>query len=374
MTTAKTFACSLIGFAAVTLALGTAAPALAQDAQAAVPARATSLTVTTDIVREESVATEIAGNGIVAAWQEVAVGAQTGGLMLEDVFVVEGERIEKGQLIARLDSTLLRAQMAEQDAAVRAAEAQLANAQAANARAERLNQTGAISAETSEERATALATAAASLDQAKAVRATLDVQLARTEIAAPFAGIVSARPAVPGGIVQAGTEIARIQRDGVLEAWIKVPEQKLGPVALGDPATLTGPDGATLTATVSALPETVDMTNHLAAITLRLPPDSGLKAGMFVRGTIRAGASPRLTIAQSALTWSDGKAAVFAVASDGTVSRRHVEAGARSDGRIAVSGDIRAGEAVAAQGAGFLQDGNRVRVVENEPPADEAVR
>lgn len=346
------------------LCIAVAPPARADEAQAAVPPAAeASLAVTVDTVRDEKLATAIPGTGIVEAWQEVAVGAEAGGLVLTDVLVSEGERVEKGQLLARLDDALLQAQIAQQDALVRSAQAGANSAKAASTRAEKLTKTGAITAETADDRATAVETATAALDGAKAVRETLAIQLGRTEVRAPFAGIVSAEPAVAGGVVQAGTEIARIQRDGALEAKIKVPEQQIGFILLGDPVTLQTPAGSQIEAQVSSLGQTVDAATHLATVSVRLPDNSGFRAGMFVRGTIRSGESSRLTVAENALTWTEGQTTVFAVAQDGTVSRRTVEAGARLNGRVAVSGDIRPGEAVVAEGAGFLHEGNRVRVV-----------
>ena len=329
-----------------------------------------SLTVTTDTVRSGDVAGEVLATGLVAAHREVVLGAEASGLRLTDVLVKQGDHVSAGQVVARLDDALLKAQIAEQDAAIESAEATLASAEATNQRGQQLAKTGALSKETADDRATTVATSRAALAKAQAARQTLEVQLARTEIHAPFAGIVSSRPAVPGGIVQQGGEILRIQEDGALEARVDVPEQSLAQIAVGAAATVTGPDKTEVAAKVASIDETVDSTTHLGTVVISLPGGTALKAGMFVSAAIATRGSDALTVAQSALTWKDGKTAVFVVGKDDTVSLTPVETGVRSHDRVAVSGDIQAGDKVVASGAGFLDDGNRVRVVTQEASAE----
>ncbi|MEX6505296.1 efflux RND transporter periplasmic adaptor subunit [Jiella sp. M17.18] len=345
-----------------------AAPAPAgASAPAAKPA---SLTVTTDTVKSGPVAGSVLATGTVAAHREVALGAEASGLLLTDVLVRQGDHVEAGEVVARLDDSLLKAEIAEQDAAIASAKATLASAEASNARGQKLVKTGAVSAETAQDRETTVATSQAALAQAEAVRRTLEVQLARTEIKAPFAGVVSARPAVPGGIVQQSTEIVRIQEDGALEARVDVPEQYLSAIRPGAPATVTGPDKTAVTAAVTSVDQTVDATSHLGTVVIALGSDSRFKAGMFVSAAIQTGGTDALTVAQSALTWKDGKTAVFKLAGDDTVALTPVTTGQRAGGRVAVAGNLAAGDRVVASGAGFLDDGNRVRVVTEEASAE----
>ncbi|MBO0904571.1 efflux RND transporter periplasmic adaptor subunit [Jiella sonneratiae] len=344
-----------------------AASAAAPDAASDQPA---SLTVTTDTVRHDTIGRTIVGNGVVAAHREVTIGAEATGLALTDVLVAQGDRVEKGQVIARLDGSLLKAQIAEQDAAIDSAEATLANAVSTSDRSQRLMKSGTVSRETAESNATSVATAKAALAEAEAARKTLEVQLARTEIRAPFAGVVSARPSVPGIIVQASTEIARIQEDGALEARVDVPEAAVSSLEAGASAEITAPDGRTIAAKLASLDEVVDSDTHLALAVVPLPDGSGLRAGMFVTAKIEAGGADSLTVADRALTWQEGKTAVFRVGADDTVAAIPVAVGARSDGRVAVAGDLAAGDRVVTSGAGFLQDGNRVRLVTEQASAE----
>ncbi|WP_312869672.1 efflux RND transporter periplasmic adaptor subunit [Jiella pacifica] len=341
-----------------------------REAAASTPAVITSpqsqpanLTVTTDTVRRDTLGRTIVGNGVVMAHREVIVGSEASGLRLTDVMVKQGDRVEEGQVIARLDDALLKAQLAEQDAAIDSAEATLANAVSTSERSQRLVESGTVSRETAEQNATTVATARAALAQTQAARKTLEVQLRRTEIRAPFAGIVSARPAVPGIIVQASTEIARIQENGALEARIDLPEHTVSTLQPGSEAVVTAPDGSRIDAKLASIDEVVDIDTHLALAVIPLPEGTGLKAGMFVTAEISMGGAESLTVADKALTWQEGKTAVFRVGADDTVAAVPVEVGLRSEGRVAVAGDLAPGDRVVTSGAGFLQDGNKVRLV-----------
>ncbi|KQT52783.1 MULTISPECIES: efflux RND transporter periplasmic adaptor subunit [unclassified Aureimonas] len=338
----------------------------AQDAaSAAVPPtqERVSLTVTTDAVRRESVAAKVSGTGLVEAWQEVAVGAPTGGLALVEILAEEGDRVEAGAVVARLDASLIEAELAQSQAQQRSAEASFSAAVSANERGQRLGKSGSLAAETIEERQTAVETTRAAVEQAKAAVRTLEVQLDRTVIRAPFAGRVSSKPATLGTIVQAGAEILRLQREGRLEAAIRLPEQYLAHIAVGDAADVTGPDGAVLQARIASIAETVDSASHLGTVRIGLPGDTKLKAGMFVRAGVSAGGEQTMTVASGALTFREGRPAVFVVGANNQVFLKPVEVGTRGGDRVAVSGALSEGERVVTSGAGFLNDGAVVRVV-----------
>lgn len=271
------------------------------SAEAAPQGSLPSLTVTTDPVRLETVPEVISGTGLVTAWQEATIGASAGGLVLTEIGVGEGDRVEKAQVLARLDGALLRAQIAEEQAAIASAQATYEIAVSSSERGRRLARTGDLSSQLIEERETTVKTAAAALGQATAALKTLEVQLDRTVIRAPFAGIVSAKPATVGSIVQASTEILRIQRDGALRVSLDLPEQYLPKIAVGDACKVTGSGGSEIPGKVALIGETVDPRTHLGTVEIELPAGSKLKAGMFVRAAIASGGADAMTVAESAL-------------------------------------------------------------------------
>ncbi len=347
-------------------------------AQAVAPSPAASLTVSVEKVRSEPIASSISATGTVAAWQEATVGAEASGLKLTEVLVAEGDHVRAGDVVARLDASVLKAQLAEQKAAVDQAQATLDTAVSAAARADRLLASKAISAEAAEEKATAVKTGRAQVEQAEAAADRLQAELDQATIRAPFDGIVSSRPAVAGSIVQAGTELMKIIRDGRLEVGVLVPEKQLPSVSVGQAASVVDASGRTFSGSVSSIAQTVSSTTRLATVYVALGEGSGLRPGMFARVSIASPAAQRLSVAETALVWQDGKPMVFVVDAAGKAGARLVTVGARQNGRVAIESGLSEGDSVVIAGAGFLGDGNLVRVAEagvgTEAGATEAAR
>ncbi|PBB89360.1 efflux transporter periplasmic adaptor subunit [Mesorhizobium sp. WSM3864] len=336
------------------------------------PAPAATLTVSVEKVVPQTVTSSVSATGTVAAWQEATIGAEESGLRLTEVLVAEGDHVKAGDVVARLDDSLLKAQLAEQKAAVAQAQATLDSALSAAARANKLLASNAVSAETAEDKATAVKTGKAGVDQAAAATERLQAQLDRTTIRAPFDGIVSSKPAVTGSIVQAGTELMKIVRDGRLEVGVLVPEKVLTAISAGQPANIVDASGRAFSGSVSQVAETVNATTRLATVYVAVGEGSGLRPGMFARVTIETAASRQLTVAETALVWHAGKPAVFVVDDQGKVSAHPVATGTRQNGRVAIESGLSEGVSVVVAGAGFLNDGNLVRVAADETKAADA--
>ncbi|WP_189342316.1 MULTISPECIES: efflux RND transporter periplasmic adaptor subunit [unclassified Mesorhizobium] len=336
------------------------------------PAPAATLTVSVEKVVAQTVTSSVSATGTVAAWQEATIGAEESGLRLTEVLVAEGDHVKAGDVVARLDDSLLKAQLAEQKAAIAQAQATLDSALSAAARADRLLASNAVSAETAEDKATAVKTGKASVDQAEAAAQRLQAQLDRTTIRAPFDGIVSSKPAVAGSIVQAGTELMKIVRDGRLEVGVLVPEKDLAAISAGQPANIVDASGRAFSGNISSIAETVNSTTRLATVYVTVGEGSGLKPGMFARVTIETASSRQLTIAETALVWHDGKPAVFVVDDQGKVGAHPVATGTRQNGRVAIESGLSESDRVVVAGAGFLNDGNLVRVSADETKAADA--
>ncbi|PBB83515.1 efflux RND transporter periplasmic adaptor subunit [Mesorhizobium sp. WSM3876] len=360
----------LVALAAVAAlkAYGRATP----EPAAQTPAPAATLTVSVEKVVPQTVTSSVSATGTVAAWQEATIGAEESGLRLTEVLVAEGDHVKAGDVVARLDDLLLKAQLAEQKAAVEQAQATLDSALSAAARANKLLASNAVSVETAEDKATAVKTGKAGVDQAQAAAERLQAQLDRTTIRAPFDGIVSSKPAVTGSIVQAGTELMKIVRDGRLEVGVLVPEKVLTAISAGQPANIVDASGRAFSGSVSQVAETVNATTRLATVYVAVGEGSGLKPGMFARVTIETAASRQLTVAERALVWHAGKPAVFVVGDDGKVTERPIVTGTRQNGRVAIENGLAEGDRVVVAGAGFLNDGNLVRVAADETKAADA--
>ncbi len=333
-------------------------------------APAATLTVAVERVVPHTVTASISATGTVSAWQEATIGAEESGLRLTDVLVQEGDRVKSGDVVARLEDSLLKAQLAEQKAAVAQAQATLDSALSAAARADKLLASNAISTETAEEKTTAVKTGRAAVDQAEAAAQRLQAQLDRTTIHAPFDGIVSSRPAVAGSIVQSGTELMKVIRDGRLEVGVRIPEKDLAAISVGQQAAIVDAAGRSFSGSVSSIAETVNSTTRLATVYVGVGEGSGLKSGMFARVLIETAGSRQLSVAEAALVWHDGKPAVFVIDGAGKAKARPVVTGTRQNGRVAIESGLSEGDSVIVAGAGFLSDGNLVRVAGSDAAGD----
>ena len=337
----------------------------AQDgkaAAAAAPRPALTVTVTTPL--RATVATAVAANGNVAAWQEAIVGAEAQGMRLAEVLVNVGDVVRKGQVLARFDSAMAQADLAQSRATVAEAEAHLAEAAANAQRARDLQPSGALSAQQVAQLLTAERTAQARLEAVKAAQQVQQLRLQQAEVLAPDAGVISARSATVGAVVPAGSELFRLIRQGRLEWRGEVAATELAQIRRGQKVQVEG-GSTSVTGTVRQVAPTVDAATRNALVYVDLPDTGGrLKAGMFARGEFATGSSTALTLPQNAVLLRDGFSYVFTVGADGRVVQGKVATGRRSGDRVEILQGLEEKARVVASGGGFLADGDTVRVVE----------
>lgn len=329
-------------------------------------------TVRAQTVTLETVPRTVTASGTVTAWEEVPVGAETGGLTATAVYVDEGSYVRQGQPLVQMNDDLLRAQLRQQQAAVQTAEANAARDEAALGRAQELRDRGFLSQAGLD---TALANQRASQANLAAAQAALSetrARLAQATIRAPVSGLVTRRSVTRGQIITAGTELFRIVRDGRLELDAQVPESELALVRAGQPAEIEADREGAGSGVVRIVTPEVDPQSRLGVARIALTGTS-LKPGMFARARINVGAQPALTIPSAAVVFREGQAGVFALNADSTVRFTPIRTGPRSGATVAVLGGLEAGQRIVTQGAGFLGDGDRVTVA-GTPAARPAAR
>lgn len=340
----------------------------AADAPATTESVRPALTVSLVAPKAASWPRTLAANGNVAAWQEAVIGAEISNYRLKEVLVNVGDRVEKGQVLARIADDNVATDLAQSKAAVAEAEANAAEARFNAERARQLRTAGFYSPQQAQQSIAAEAAAAARLEAARARRQNDELRLAQTQIRAPDAGIISARSATVGSLTQPGQELFRLIRGGRLEWRAEVTGAELGKLKPGMTATVFGPAGASVKGRLRMLGPTVDTASRNALIYVDLPgtaAGAGLRAGMFARGEIELGVSSALTLPQAAVVSRDGFAYVFAIGSGDKVALTKVTVGRRVGELIEITGGIGADARVVAGGAGFLADGDTVRVVAN---------
>lgn len=308
----------------------------------------------------------LAANGNIAPWQEASVGAQANGLKLQEIRAAVGDTVRAGQVLATFDDASVRADLALARANLLEARANAQEAGANAARARSLQDSGAWSTQQIAQYLTLEQTA---LARVEAARAALDIQqlrLQHTQVLAPDRGVISARSATVGAVVGAGTELFRMVRQGRLEWRAEVTASELGRLKPGTSALVTLPGGVQIRGKVRVLAPTVDSQTRIALVYVDLPA-TGLaappRAGMFARGEFELGVTSALLVPQSALVLRDGFSYLFLVGADDRVARIKVQTGRSSGNQIEITSALDAGARVVSSGAGFLNDGDRVRVV-----------
>ncbi|HQY38215.1 MAG TPA: efflux RND transporter periplasmic adaptor subunit [Giesbergeria sp.] len=348
----------VLGSTAALLYTGTSRAADEAPADTARPA----LTVSTAQPQRGAVPLRLAANGNVAAWQEASIGAESNGLRLDAVLVNVGDVVKAGQVLARFSPEAVQADVAQARASLLEAQAVAAEATDNAERARSLQATGALSQQQIQQFTTAGQTAQARVAVARALLQAQELRLQHTQVRAPDSGVISARTATVGAVLGTGTELFRMVRKGRLEWRAEVTATELARIQPGAKARITGASGTTIEGTVRMVAPTVDPQTRNALVYVDLPPTTDFRAGMFARGEFALGSSDALTIPQEALVVRDGFAYVFVVGPQQRVQQRKVQTGRRIADRVEILSGLEADMSVAVRGAGFLNDGDLVRV------------
>ncbi|MDI4632592.1 efflux RND transporter periplasmic adaptor subunit [Pelomonas sp. V22] len=348
-----------------------AVPAQAADAPASAAPAASSSAKARPALSVSLIAPErsdwsqmLVANGSVAAWQEAQIGAELAGLRLAEVLVNVGDAVKRGQLLARLNSDTVNAELAASRAALAEAKAaaSVATADAERARQLKDSGSGALSAQQHEQYASAALSAEARVQAAQARVQADELRLAQTRITAPDDGLISARSATLGAVAQPGQELFRLIRKGRLEWRAEVPAADLARLQPGMAVQLQTP-GGNLTGKLRMLAPAVDPQTRMGLAYVDLPADKSLRAGSFARGEFQLGKSGALSLPASAVQLRDGFAYVYRVGSDMKAQQTKVQLGRRSGVRVEIASGLTAEAKVVASGVGFLSDGDLLKVV-----------
>ena len=356
----------LVAAAAFMLSRGKPADGAAKPKDAAAQAKP-ALTVTVAKPESSELTVTLAANGNVAAWQEASVGSESNGLRLAEVRVNVGDVVKKGQVLATFSPETVQADMAQARASLAEARATAADAAGNAARARTLQATGALSQQQINQYQTAEQTAKARVEAAEAVLAAQQVRGRNTQVLAPDDGVISSRTATVGSVLSAGTELFRLIRQGRLEWRAEVTSAELSRVAVGTPAIVISASGAQVNGKVRSIAPTVDPQTRAALVYVDIPDvlqNTGIKAGMFARGDFQLGRNSALTVPQASIVPRDGFNHLLLLQPDNRVAQLKVETGRRVGDRVEITTKLPADARVVVQGAGFLNDGDLVRVVE----------
>ena len=337
----------------------------ADDRKTAAPKPA--LTVTTVQPQRSAWAVQLNANGNVAAWQEASIGSEASGLRLLEVRANVGDVVRAGQVLAIFAAEGAQADVAQARASVLEAEANAQDASSNANRARTLQTTGALSEQQITQYQTTEQVAQARVAAAKATLAVQQQRLQHTRVLAPDSGTISARSATVGAVLGSGTELFRMVRQGRLEWRAEVTAAELERIRVGTTALVRTAKGTPVQGKVRMVAPTVDPQTRMGLVYVDLPA-STLKPGMFASGAFALGQTTALTVPQTAVVVRDAFSYVYRVGKDQRVAQVKVQTGRQLGDRLEITSALETDAVLVASGAGFLNDGDLVRVVDNSKP------
>ncbi|MDT3671444.1 MAG: efflux RND transporter periplasmic adaptor subunit [Aromatoleum sp.] len=308
--------------------------------------------------------------GDVRARHETDLAFRIGGKIVERSVDV-GERVRRGDVLARLDPQDVRLAANAAASRVAAAEADLALARAELERGQSLRGRNFISESALDTRRTTMQAAAARLRQARAEAASAGNQTEYASLAADRDGVVVATPAEAGEVVAAGQAVARVARLDEREVSINVPESRVAAIAVGSGATvrLWSAPQREYAGTVREIAPAADPTTRSYAVRVSVPhADAALSLGATATVAFAAPSDVQAVLPLPALTRIDGQPVVWIVDDRSTVHPVRVEPGEFREGGVGIRGGLSAGVRVVVAGVHRLVEGETVRAVDTAAP------
>jgi len=263
----------------------------------------------------------------------------------------EGQRVAKGAVLLRLDPSINEAEVLQ-------ARANLKLARSKYERAVDLSKSNFISGQARDE-------AENNLRVAEAAVALVEARLAKTEIKAPFTGVIGLRSVSIGDYVKEGADIVNLESIDLLKVDFRVPEVYMRQVKAGQPlqVALDAYPGKTFEGRVFAVNPLLDAAGRAVVIRAQVKnADASLRPGMFARvRLITSESADSLVVPEQALVPQGSEQFVFKVV-DGRAVRAKVEVGQRRDGKVEMMSGVAAGDVVVTSGQQRLRDGVPVAI------------
>jgi len=298
----------------------------------------------------------------------------------------KGDFVQKGQVLAVIESTLLARGVDQAEAALEAARANLANMEAEFGRAKRLFAEDAISRQQYDARKTQYDNAGSAMKQAEAVVEQARKQFNNASILAPFSGLISNRFLELGDMVAPGAPVFSLIQIDTVRVMAQVSAREFASVRIGQRARLkvAGLADRIFDGRISKKPPILDAVSRLATVECSFPnPDRLLVPGMFGELEIVLGTRQNVPLAPvSAVLFRTvvgerganldeqmtRQPYVFLVA-DGRAVRRDVTTGYRGSGMLEIVSGVKPGDRLVVRGQQTLEDGAAVEAVPvNNPP------
>jgi len=299
--------------------------------------------------------------------RQATVRAEVGGTVLE-VRAEQGRHVARGQLLARIDESATRAQLASAATAAASAQNAMAVAEREVERQQALVAAGAVAERDLDAARQNLANTQAQLAAARAQVAAAREQLERTRVVASIDGVVSERPVNTGDVVQIGTVMFTIVDPSAMNLEATIPADQINQVHIGDRVTfqVTGFQGRTFDGRVDRINPAADPATGQVRVYVSVPNrGKDLVAGLFAEGRIASEHHVGLAVPINAVTTQAGTAMVTVVR-NGKIDKVPVQIGIKDDltEQVELRSGVKEGDIVLVGAAQSLTPGTEVRIAD----------
>lgn len=348
---------------ALLLALAAAGALAGCEKKVVETAREQARSVTVVTVEPREIQGGLVASGSLLPREDTAIFPQISGYRVVEVLVDEGTTVRAGQPLARLDDTLLRAQLDQQVALARQENVAAQRADAEAARVKGLDTRGILAQEQIDSRRFAATSAhAQAAAQAAAVR-DVETREALMTVRSPYDGLVIERNVRPGDMsATAGANPwFRIAKNSQIELAADVGEESLDKMRVGAPVQVTLADGVKVQGRVRLVSPRVDAATKLGRVKIALPVRPDVRAGGFASAAFLGFTRSALAVPETAVRYDANGAAVMVVGPGDRVSRVPVTTGERGGGYVELITGPPAGSRVVEKAGAMLVPGDVVR-------------
>lgn len=336
----------------------------ADRARAAKMSQSRSIAVVTAHPVRRTIVPQLHFSGSLDPEWQAQVAAKVDG-RLEKVYVHEGDRVEKGQVLAILEQMDTDANLLSAKGSFLDAQTSLRKAETDLARYEKLYATGAVSQQVVDDYRFARDNAAAKLEAARGSLQGMESKAAGTVVTAPADGIVAKRYYQEGYYAKAGTPLFAIADISMLKTTIHIPEGQVTGVKVGNEADITLPayPGKKLVGKITRIAPVADLPAHTFAAEVSVDNSEGLLAGVYANVSLIG--EPReqvLTIPMHAIVMRDDQQTVFVADAQGVVQRRVLSLGYSDDKVAEVLSGLDEKDTIVVEGHNKLREGSRINL------------
>jgi membrane fusion protein (multidrug efflux system) len=289
------------------------------------------------VVKDTAVNNQIDITGTIDANERVSLISQTAG-NITGIYFNEGAHVHKGQLLVKVYNQDLLASLQQY-------EAQMVLARDINNRNKILLEKEAVSKEEYE-------TSLSSLNSLKAQADVVRAQIKRTEIRAPFSGVIGLRNISPGGYLSPSTSIATLVNIDPAKLTFSVPERYLPIIGKGSKVTFTVESSReNFNATVYAIEPALDANSRTITVRAKAPnPKNLLTAGAFAKINLTLDQIPKTIMVPTECVIPDLKSSKIYIYQKGIAVARDVKTDLRTDTKIQVIDGLKAGDSIVVSG------------------------